>query len=88
MTGDFSQREDSSMKYDKNKVDEMTLALLKLTSFSDDTETRTWKNYQWDSMDRLHEKGYISNPKGKNRSVAFTEKGRKRSEELFRRHFE
>ncbi len=76
------------MKYDMDKVDEMTLALLKLTSFSDEKETRTWKNHQWESMDRLHEKGYISDPKGKARSVAFTEEGRKQSEELFKRHFE
>ncbi len=75
------------MKYDKNKVDEVTLALMQLTAFSEEEGTRAWKNYQWDSMDRLFEKGYISNPKGKARSVALTKEGIKASRELFQRHF-
>lgn len=74
-------------KYNEDKVDEMTLALLQLTVFSEESGTRAWKNHQWDSMDRLHEKGYISNPKGKARSVALTEDGVKVSRDLFHRHF-
>jgi hypothetical protein len=41
----------------------------------------------WESMDRLHEKGYISNPKGKAKSVVLTEEGEKPSQELFVKHF-
>lgn len=41
----------------------------------------------WDSMDRLFEKDYIYDPKSKAKSVALTEEGAKRSEELFRKHF-
>ncbi len=71
------------MEYDQEKVDEAVLALLYLTSFTDHGETRAWKGMDWDAMDRLCEKGYISNPKSKAKSVALTDEGRKLSEELF-----
>ena len=38
-------------------------------------------------MDRLYKKGMILNPVGKAKSVALTEEGQKRCEELFRQHF-
>ncbi len=38
-------------------------------------------------MDRLHEKGYISNPKSKAKSVALSDEGARRAEELFKKHF-
>ncbi len=54
------------MDYDRDKVDEMTLALLRLTTFDEDQYgTRAWKGHDWDALDRLHAKGYISDPKSK-----------------------
>lgn len=38
-------------------------------------------------MHRLYEKGCISNPKGKAKSVVITEEGEKLSKELFAKHF-
>jgi len=38
-------------------------------------------------MDRLGEKGYISDPKGKAKSVVVTEEGFKKAEELFQKFF-
>ena len=38
-------------------------------------------------MDRLHEKGLITNPVGKAKSVGMTEEGYKKAEELFERFF-
>jgi Mn-dependent DtxR family transcriptional regulator len=38
-------------------------------------------------MNRLHEKGLIANPIGKAKSVVMTEKGFKKSEKLFKKHF-
>ena len=67
------------MEYDKDKVDEMVLALLYLTSFQDKYATRAWKSMDWGAMDRLYEKGYISNPKGKAKSVILTAEGEKLS---------
>jgi hypothetical protein len=75
------------MEYDKDKVDEVVLALLYLTMFDDKAGRRAWKSHDWDAMDRLHEKGYISDPKRKAKSVAMTEEGAKRAQELFEKHF-
>ena len=75
------------MEYDKDKVDDMVLALLYLNMFDDRFCTRAWKGFDWGSMDRLHEKGYIGDPKSKARSVVVTEEGEKRAEELFNRYF-
>jgi len=76
------------MQYDKEKVDEMILALLQLTMFEYDTGiVRAWKRHDWDHLNRLHEKGFIGNPKSKAKSVPVTEEGRKRSEELFKHYF-
>jgi hypothetical protein len=58
-----------------------------LTSFADEYGTRAWKGMAWEVMDRLYEKGYISGPKGKAKSVMLTEEGAKLSEELFLKHF-
>ena len=48
---------------------------------------RSWKSFDRDAMERLHEKGYISNPVSKAKSVAFTEEGWERSKEAFQRLF-
>jgi len=75
------------MDYDKDKVDEMALALLCLTSFEDWGTTRAWKGMDWEVLGRLHEKGYIGNPKSKAKSVVFSEEGFKRCEQLFEKYF-
>jgi len=76
------------MEYDKDKVDEMVLALLYLTMFDEDQYgARAWKSHDWDTMGRLHEKGYISDPKSKAKSVAMTVEGAQRAKELFEKHF-
>ena len=75
------------MDYDKDKVDEMVLALLFLTSFHDGFVTRAWKGMDWDALDRLYKKGYIGNPKSKAKSVVLTEEGERLSKELFLKHF-
>lgn len=73
------------MRYDKDRVDEVVLALLYLTTH--DNGTRAWKGMDWDAMDRLHDKGLIGNPKTKAKSVVLTEKGRELSEEFFKKNF-
>jgi len=72
------------MDYNKDKVDDMVLALLFLTMHELD---RAWKGHDWEAMNRLHQKGMISDPVGKVKSVMLTEEGKKRSEELFRKYF-
>jgi hypothetical protein len=75
------------MEYDKDKVDEAVLALMYLNSFKDGEWVRAWKGFDWEVLDRLYEKGYISDPKSKAKSVIVTEDGISRSEELFRKYF-
>jgi len=62
------------MEFDKDKVDSITLALLHLVTTKDKYGYRAWKGFDWDTMDRLYEKRYISNPKGKAKSVAYRRK--------------
>lgn len=47
----------------------------------------TWKGYDWAAMERLHEKGYLADPKSKNKSVLVTPEGAKRAKELFEQMF-
>ncbi|WP_445664405.1 DUF6429 family protein [Fodinibius sp. AD559] len=75
------------MEYDKEKVDEIVLALLWLTTFDEGFGTRAWKGHSWEHLDRLYEKGFIGDPKCKAQSVVVTEEGEKRSKELFDQYF-
>ncbi len=77
------------MNYDRDRVDEYTLALLHLVSHErhKGLGARAWKGFDWDTMNRLHDKGYITNPAGKAKSVGMTEEGYKKSKELFYTHF-
>jgi len=72
------------MAIDEDKIDESVLALLYLTLHDG---SRAWKSFDWDAMNRLHEKGLIGNPVGKAKSVELTEEGLKESERLFHELF-
>jgi len=73
--------------YDKDKVDDTVLALLYLTMHDYGAGTRAWKSHDWAALDRLHQKGYIDNPKGMIKSVSITEEGMAKAEQLFLRLF-
>jgi hypothetical protein len=72
------------MELDGEKIDRAVLALLYLGLHDGE---RAWKSFDWEVMGRLHEKGYISDPVGKAKSVCFTDEGldeaRRLLEELF-----
>ncbi|MBC7152947.1 MAG: hypothetical protein H5U22_26625 [Rhizobium sp.] len=72
------------MEIDKEKIDDAILAMLFLSL---DRDGRSWKSFDWDAMNRLHEKGYIGNPVNKAKSVILTDEGMERSERLFRALF-
>jgi hypothetical protein len=76
------------MEYDRDKVDEAVLALLYLTSSRGPFGTRAWKGLDSETMDRLHGKGYIGDPKTKGPTLSLTEAGGKLSKELFFRWFD
>jgi hypothetical protein len=69
---------------DTDRIDDAVLALL-LLGLHDGT--RAWKGFDWDALGRLHQKGLISNPVGKAKSVVFTEAGLTRTETLFEEMF-
>ncbi len=75
------------MEYDRDKVDEVILALLYLDFFGDENVVRAWKSFNWDAMDRLYEKGYIGDPRSKAKSVVVTEEGQNVAKELFIKFF-
>jgi len=66
--------------HNQEKIDETVLATLLLTLHDDN---RAWKNHSFDVLDRLYEKGFIYDPKGKSKSVALTDEGLKRAKEVF-----
>lgn len=72
------------MQYDLDKIDDTVLALLYLTLHDGN---RAWKGFDWDVMDRLYQKGWIENPRNKNKSVVLTETGIARMKDLFERFF-
>lgn len=69
---------------DTDRIDDAVLALLRLGLHDG---SRAWKGFDWEAMNRLHEKGMISDPVGKAKSVVFTKEGRQRSEDLFKAMF-
>ena len=76
------------MEYDKDKVDELTLALLYLVMHDESEEgARAWKGFDWDTMNRLYENGFIGNPISKAKSVVVTPLGYRKAKELFEKHF-
>ena len=72
------------MTLDDDKIDEAILALLLLGRHDG---ARAWKGFDWDALNRLHEKGFISDPRGKAKSVVFTEEGITEAERLLKRMF-
>ena len=69
-----------AMEIDKQKIDEAVLGLLYLTLHDDG---RAWKGFDFETMNRLHEKGFIGNPVYKNQSVPLTERSIAESKWLF-----
>ena len=67
------------MELDTDKIDQAVLALLSLGRHEG---YRVWKGFDWEVMNRLHAKGYITDPVSKARSVLLTEEGARESERL------
>ena len=72
------------MALDVDRIDKTVLALLHLGLHDG---TRAWKSFDWDTLARLHEKGYISDPVGQAKSVVFTQDGLRESERLLHELF-
>jgi tetratricopeptide (TPR) repeat protein len=66
------EQPDRYQAFQADRIDDAVLALLFLGLHDGD---RAWKSFDWEVMDRLHRKGFISNPVGKAKSVVFTDEG-------------
>jgi hypothetical protein len=75
------------VEIDGEKIEQTVLALLHLTSFEVHHRPRAWKGHDWQVMNALCEKGFISDPATRAKSVALTEEGAKLSKVLFERFF-
>ena len=75
------------MDVDAEKVQQAVLALLHLNTFDEKSGKRAWKALPWSVMDQLHQKGYISDPATKAKSVRLSDDGARLSEELFEKLF-
>jgi Domain of unknown function (DUF6429) len=72
------------MELDMQKIDDAVLALLVLGRHDG---ARAWKGFDWEAMNRLHEKGYITDSRGKAKSLVFTEEGFERAQLLLEKLF-
>jgi hypothetical protein len=72
------------MKLNQQKVEEAVLAVLWLTLHND---VEAWKTIDWETMDRLHRKGLISDPAHRAKSVIFTAEGLAQAERAARKLF-
>jgi hypothetical protein len=72
------------MPLSTDKIDDAALALLYLTLHDG---YRAWKGFDWNVLDRLHQKGMIDDPVGKVKSVVFTLEGLERAKALFEEMF-
>ncbi len=72
------------MEIDTNKIDDAVLGLLWLTLHE---QRRAWKGFDWETLDRLHQKGLIADPANKAKSVVLSDEGLRRAEEAFRALF-
>jgi uncharacterized protein DUF6429 len=61
-------------------LERFTLVLLRETAMLEAGGLRCWKGYDWQVMNRLHEKGLMTDPVRKAKSVFLTDEGRKRAE--------
>lgn len=66
------------MDLDTDKIDDAVLALLMLGA----SGHRAWKGFDWAALDRLHERGYIGDPKTKDMAITLTDEGLTRGKRL------
>jgi hypothetical protein len=75
------------MDVDAERLQQAVLALLHLNTIDEKSGKRAWKALPWSVMDQLHDKGYISDPATKAKSVWLSDEGARLSKELFEKLF-
>jgi hypothetical protein len=82
--GDMKPKKEIRPKLDTDRIDDAVLALMYLTLHDGG---RVWKGFDWETMNRLFEKGLISDPVSKAKSVWLSDETRARSKQLFEQMF-
>jgi hypothetical protein len=72
---------------DEEKLAEAALAILSLSRMVESYGVTAWKGIDWDVMNMLHDKGWISDPVGKQKSVGITEEGIILADRFFEKYF-
>jgi hypothetical protein len=80
----MKQKKPPTLKLNEERIDDTVLALLYLNLYHCGV---VWKGFDWDAMNRLHEKGSISDPVRKAKSVRFSEDGEKQARKIFEQMF-
>ena len=80
----MKQKKQPALELHEQHIDDAVLALLYLNLYHCGV---VWKGFDWDAMNRLHEKGLISDPVSKAKSVGFSEEGEKQARKLFEQMF-
>lgn len=72
---------------DEEKIAEATLAILSLSRINESYGARAWKGIDWDVMNLLFEKRWISDPVGQQKSVEITEEGIELADQFLEEYF-
>lgn len=72
------------MDYNDKLIEDTVLALLALYSFNGG---QAWKRFDFEIMNRLHEQGMISQPRGRAESVRLSPEGLERGQQIAGRLF-
>jgi hypothetical protein len=72
---------------DEEKIAEAALAILSLSRMVEPYGVTAWKGIDWDVMNLLHDKGWISNPVGKQKSVGVSEEAIDLADQFLEKYF-
>ena len=70
---------EGALEWNEELIDDAVLALLILGLHDGN---RVWKSFDWDALRRLHERGLISDPVCKAKSVTLSDEGLQKVREL------
>ena len=73
------------MAFSRERAGDLVLALMQLTLHE---QRRAWKSFDWDVMNNLFERGLISDPRSKAKSVLLSDEGLARSREMYVKYLE
>jgi len=71
-------------KLNQDHILEGALAILSLSLHEN---VRVWKGFDWDLLDDMHKKGWISDPVTKTKSVFLSDEGAKLAQEYLEKYF-